>query len=501
MIWATLFNLGISAMAGRRSWLLLLALRFSAVCQWSFTAGPTDSDPKGRLLGRTARRVRERRQVSPRPRLRRTEGDSSYTAPQVVTSRAKNAVSPSEILDIMQSEHDNPELNLISISAAWCRLAQLQHSINAETTTMPSFLMFVRLTRSLLEKPAGLARSVANTLWATARLQGRASTQLAMLWAPLLSAANTTASDMNAQGVANSIWAVVKLVTSDSNCQALLTVLPALAKRVPAVVAEMKAQEVSNVMWAVAKLATTNANSEALLNMLPALASRVPAVVSEMKAQEVSNIIWAITKLARTRGDAEAMMGLLPVLAGRIPEVVARMKAQEVSNLIWATGQLSVVPSHSAMMQDLRKVLPVVVAQAGEVLAAAKPQELANSCLGLALSNYYDAAFFEAVAAKVVNEVAEWKPAGARLDLPEVFFAFAKLEAAGHEGMLGVAAQKLTPLSRISDWGLCVLSWSYQQMDRSGNFLFFRQSLGSEVDRRNLSEADVKRSCLGPEAW
>ena len=136
------------------------------------------------------------------------------------------------------------------------------------------------------------------------------------------------------------------------------------------------------------------------------------------------------------------------------------------------------------------------------VLAAATPQELANSCWGLALSDYYDAAFFEAVAERVAGEAAEWKPAGAQLDLPSLLFAFAKLKAEGHDDMLGVAAKKLAPVAdKINDWGLCASLWSYQQLDTGCNFLAFRQRLLLEVKRRQLSEEDVEHSRQGPEAW
>ena len=122
----------------------------------------------------------------------------------------------------------------------------------------PSFLLLVKLTHSLLEKPAGLARAVANILWAAARLQNRASSQLATLWTSVASAAKTTAHDMNQQAVANSIWAVAKLARLSAESDALLSALPALASRIPAVKSDMNAQAVSNVLWAVAKLVTND---------------------------------------------------------------------------------------------------------------------------------------------------------------------------------------------------------------------------------------------------
>ncbi|CAJ1397298.1 unnamed protein product [Effrenium voratum] len=394
---------------------LLLVWQLKVGCQWAFTNCPAQLGIPRRLAGRTVRQVRERRQASPRPRPKqRGTGEDEHTPPRVITSRVRNAASAAEVLTVMQSEQENPELNLISVSAAWCRLAQLQHSINAEVADSLTFRMFVRLTQSLMAKPE--ARTVANTLWATARLQVRAAPQLATLWTSLASAINATVSDMREQHIANSIWAV-------------------------------------------AKIATSNHGSEALLKSMPLLASRVPTVISKMTSQAVANVIWA-------------------------------------------TGQLSDDPGHAAKSQCLREVLPIAVSHACTVLPVATMQEVANSCWGLALCDYHDTTFLEAVAARVSNEATGWSMSSAQLDLPSLLFAFARLKAEGHDDMLGVAAEKLTPmLFRIHDWYLCATTWSYQQLDRGDNFLAFRQHLEEEVRRRQLSEEDVERSRLGPDAW
>ena len=361
---------------------------------------------------------------------------------------------------MIQAEQDNPEFNLISVSAAWNRLAQLQRSISTEMTNGPSFRILLSLTRLLLDTPSGLARAVANTLWATARLQGCVSLQLlATLWNSLAHATKATANDMNEQDVANSFWAV-------------------------------------------ATLATTDEYSDTLLSLLPALAGRVPSVMSKMTAQAVSNVIWAVAKLVASEQQSEALLGLLPALAKRVPTVITEMTTQAVGNVMWATGQLSIDSSHAAMSQGLRDVLPSLAARALVLLPKFDPQALANSCWGLALSNYHDALFFESVAARVASEAAGWQLRLAELTLPSVLCSFARLSAAEQPEMLNAAAGKLNlMLSKMNDWGLCATLWSYQQLDRGDDFLVFRQRLESEVARRQLSNEDVKRSRLGPEAW
>ena len=444
--------------------LVLLAWQLRFVCQRSFTGFQGMAGQPQGPVARTVRRVRERRQVSPRPRpnQRSPEADG-YTPAKVITSHVKNSASSAEVLAVMQSEQQNPNMDLIAVAAAWCKLANLQRGINAQPTNYTSLLMLVRLTQSLLEKCEKLgdleARGVANILWAIAKLQSRAPSQLSILWARLARAVTSAASRMNEQEVANSIWAV-------------------------------------------ATLATLNTDSEALLNGLPALAKRLSVAISKMSSQSVANVIWAMAKLAAATAQTDALLGLPPVLASRLPAVISKMKSQEVANVIWATGQLSVDHSHVAISQDLRKMLPVLVTQAGVVLPLARPQELANSCWGLALSDTHDAAFLQAVAERAASEASGWQPRLAELTLPSVLCSFARLRAVGHNDMLGVAAEKLSALvGKINAWGLCATLWSYQQLDCGDNFLPFRQRLESEVARRQLLNEDVQRSRLGPDVW
>ncbi|CAJ1383998.1 unnamed protein product [Effrenium voratum] len=162
----------------------------------------------------------------------------------------------------------------------------------------------------------------------------------------------------------------------------------------------------------------------------------------------------------------------------------------------WARGQLSLDPSNK---QDLREALPVVVERARLVLPQTTPQALANCCWGPAFSDYCDDVFLEAAAKKVATDAAGWKPAGCRLDLPSVLWAFARLSATGYSDMLHVA-ERLSMIDRLGDWGLCAVAWS-KQLDASGNFLAFRRSLELEIECRQLSEEDVQRSSMGPEKW
>ncbi|CAJ1328339.1 unnamed protein product [Effrenium voratum] len=182
--------------------------------------------------------------------------------------------------------------------------------------------------------------------------------------------------------------------------------------------------------------------------------------------------------------------------------VISKMVEQAVTNVVWSTGQLLDDPARASMSQDLRKVLPVAVARFRVVLQSATPRELANTCWGLALSDYHDAAFYEAVAAKVANEASEWRQAGAQLDLPALVCAFARVKATGHQKLLDAVSKKMSPaLTDVNNWGICAMTWSYKQLDTGDDFLPFRQTLAAEVARRGLSQEDLERSRLGPEKW
>ena len=166
--------------------------------------------PLSRASRRVARKVRERRQQSPRPRQQgRLEG-FGHTDPRLITSRAKESASASKVLQVVWAERHNPELNLISVSAAWKRLTEVERSITKDVTGRDSMSMFLNLTQCLLEKPFVEARAAANIFWAMAKLQGCMSMQLKVLKTSLRNAIMITTKQMNAQEVSNVIWAVEK---------------------------------------------------------------------------------------------------------------------------------------------------------------------------------------------------------------------------------------------------------------------------------------------------
>ena len=430
---------------------------------WHISSGqPTFAGPcqPRRSIGRTTGRVRER-QTSPRPRSEhRRSGavEAGHTDPGIIIQRVTKASLASEILDVMLAERENPEMNLICIGAAWTRLAKHQRSMNSACKSQ-SVQSFVTMTQSLLEnKSSGYARQVANIFWAVAKLQSRIP-QLEGLQTALAGAIKSTAKAMNPQ-------------------------------------------EVTNVIWAVATLSAAGANVEAWLAVMPFLATRVRTVILDTNAQDIANSIWSVAQLSSNKASCSELLDLLPLLANRVPFVISEMTEQAAANVIWATRKLSFDSSSSVMPKRLLEVFPAVVSRAHVVLPRALPQHLANYCLGLALVDYNEAGFLEAIAARVVNEASAWNPSGAQMNLPPVVVAFARLQTECDKELLKVVAKKLSPtLGRITGWGLGALAWSYSQLDADSSFLLFRQSLAAEAKRRGFSEQDVEDSRLRPDAW
>ncbi|CAJ1356058.1 unnamed protein product [Effrenium voratum] len=233
--------------------------------------------------------------------------------------------------------------------------------------------------------------------------------------------------------------------------------------------------------------------------MLLFLADRVPQVTSDMTEQSVATVIWAVVKLSQV--GIRTGEGLLPVVAARIPVVISKMQAQAVANVLWAAGQLARRPTSP---YSFRALLPDLAARSRVVLRRAKPQEIANMCRGLALSEHRDPDFLQAVAAQI-QQAGTWSKVDAERNLPQVLWSFARLqdlqELPDNEELLLAVAKKLSVLDSMNDWGLCALTWSYQQLDICDTCLGFHQDLAIAVALRKFSRKDVERSSLGPDVW
>jgi len=152
-------------------------------------------------------------------------------------------------------------------------------------------------------------RNAANLLHSAAKVRPAAS-----LVAALARTAARLAPSFEAQGAANSLWAVATLGVTDA------AVVGPLAHAAVRLASSFNAQDVANSLWALATLGVSDAA------VVGPLAHAAVRLASSFKAQEVANSLWAVAKLGVS--DA-AVVGPLAHAAVRL---ASSFNAQEVAN-------------------------------------------------------------------------------------------------------------------------------------------------------------------------
>ena len=117
--------------------------------------------------------------------------------------------------------------------------------------------------------------------------------------------------------------------TDDRRVQALFSTLTRVSS-------SMNAQDVANTVWALAKLGWQAAEEGAMRRALEGAAVRV---APSMIAQDVANTVWALATLGWQAGEEGAMRR---ALEGAAVRVAPSMNAQEVANTVWALGETEI---------------------------------------------------------------------------------------------------------------------------------------------------------------
>ncbi|WBA79359.1 RAP domain-containing protein [Endozoicomonas sp. GU-1] len=185
--------------------------------------------------------------------------------------------------------------------------------------------------------------------------------------------------DIDAQGIANVLWAMTKLVdngqeqTSEFN-KAMAALLP----HVNAQKAHFKPQEVTNLVWAMAKLLDNRQERTAELNeAVAALLPLVQAQKNQLNAQGIANLLWAMAKMVDNRQDR--IPGLKETVAALLPHVNAQKDQfipQAITNLLWAMAKLVDIGQERIpeLNETAAALLPRVNAQRDQFI----PQHIAN---------------------------------------------------------------------------------------------------------------------------
>ncbi|MBO9497096.1 DUF1601 domain-containing protein [Thalassotalea sp. G20_0] len=173
--------------------------------------------------------------------------------------------------------------------------------------------------------------------------------------------------DIDAQGTANLLWALAKLV--DNGLE--LEKTPKLKEAVAALLTRVKTkaeskeekdhfipQHISNLLWAVAKLVDKGLELKKTPNLKEAVAALLPHVKTKaeskeekdhFKPQEVSNLLWALAKLVDNGLKLKKLPKLKEVMAALFSQVKNKaeskeekdhFKPQHLANLLWAVAKM-----------------------------------------------------------------------------------------------------------------------------------------------------------------
>ena len=157
-------------------------------------------------------------------------------------------------------------------------------------------------------------------------------------------------------------------------------------------------------------------------------------------------------------------------------------------------------------------MLPAIVGEIPAKLQGMKPQEMSNSLEALVLlrDSVPEVGGVDDILSSAAERLNTLLPNLRGKDfsftVPVVVWACAKAEVY-HGELLDSVATRLgsrTKLSALPDFGVCALSWSYQDyqvLDSDDDFEDFKALLMSETEKRGFSEADVQSCQHGRSGW
>ncbi|WP_163388150.1 RAP domain-containing protein, partial [Endozoicomonas acroporae] len=226
------------------------------------------------------------------------------------------------------------------------------------------------------------AQGIANLLWAMAKLVDNGQEQTPEFneaLAKLLAHVNAQKPDFKQQGIVNLLWAMAKLVDNGQEQTAeLKKAVTALLRHVNAQKANFNPQQITNLLWAMAKLVDNGQEQTAeLKKAVTALLRHVNAQKANFIPQEITNLLWAMAKLVdngqeQTPELNEAVAVLLPHVNAQKDQFIP----QHIANLLWAMAKL--VDSGQEPTPGLSKAIAALMPHVNIQKANFKPQGIAN---------------------------------------------------------------------------------------------------------------------------
>ena len=254
---------------------------------------------------------------------------------------------------------------------------------HSQANLLSTLLDVIKLKCSQKPEPRDIdAQGIANLLWAMAKLVDNGQERTAELKAAvaaLLPHVNAQKDQFNAQGIANLLWAMAKLVDNGQERTAeLKAAVAALLPHVNAQKDQFNAQGIANLLWAMAKLVDNGQERTAELKAaVAALLPHVNAQKAGFKPQEVANLLWAMAKLVDNGQERTAE--LKASVAALLPHVNAQkdqFNAQGIATLLWAMAKL--VDNGQERTAELKASVAALLPHVNAQKAGFKPQEVAN---------------------------------------------------------------------------------------------------------------------------
>ncbi|WP_163371611.1 RAP domain-containing protein [Endozoicomonas acroporae] len=195
--------------------------------------------------------------------------------------------------------------------------------------------------------------------------------------------------DIDAQGIANLLWAMTKLVDNgQEKTPEFNKAMAALLPHVNTQKAHFKPQEVANLVWAMAKLVDNGQEQTPGLNeAVAALLPLMNAQKNQFNAQGIVNLLWAMAKLVdngqeRTPEFNKALGALLPQVNAQKDWFIP----QHIANLLWAMAKLE--DNGLEWTPDFNKAVVTLLPHVNAQKDQFSPQHIANLMWAMAKLEY-----------------------------------------------------------------------------------------------------------------
>lgn len=415
-----------------------------------------------------------------RPQLSKPEAQARDLTIRIVEARTAG-----ELLKIVDKYMEDKYFNEIHLAVAFTKLARVR--VDEETLKSKVVIRMVRMFKDLLKAESLGPRSFATVFWALGQLGELPGLTDERSREMLINGLVYQSLQFGPQETATCILAVTRIeLTPRELRKAMRPMLQSAMKFRDA----FNANQMANILQAGGKLA----NSSMLLPLFRALEPHVEAAAKNMDGQHLSTVLHSMVTLKR-EGRELRRCGE-DIVAKLIPAVLrnaSSLKPIELSNIIWACGNMNFTTATNAA--------PRVANLALRKIREMTPQQIANSCWGLALCQAAPKDFLGEVAQELSREAFKWPRRSRAFDLPQIALAYAKLRQPNVDLLRSVARTCETMLLDVKDWGICALAWTFERLDDRKLFQDFLFRVYSEVKRRRLTVQDIKRSVAGPAGW